>query len=62
MDYPRRYIKEADAAKKLDVAEGTLANWRWKGKGPPYYRMGNMVRYEVGELDRWVAAGKTEAA
>jgi hypothetical protein len=36
----RKYLKPGKAAEKIDnVTVGTLANWRWKEMGPPYYRV-----------------------
>ena len=57
MDH-RKYLKPTDAAKKIDVTVGTLANWRWKGFGPVYYSIGGMIRYADDEIDAWIAAGR----
>jgi hypothetical protein len=54
----RKYLKPADAAKKIDVTVGTLANWRWKEIGPPFYAIGAMIRYADDEIDTWIAAGR----
>jgi excisionase family DNA binding protein len=42
------------AAKYLKVSPGTLRNWRAAGSGPPSYRVGNTVRYHMGEVRAWV--------
>jgi hypothetical protein len=60
--HSRKYLKSADAAKKIGVATGTLANWRWKKVGPPYYVVGGMVRYADDELDGYVTAGRQTTA
>jgi hypothetical protein len=62
MDHdPRKYLKPAQTAKKLEVTVGTLANWRYRKIGPPYYTPGgNMVRYADDELDRWIAASRQD--
>jgi hypothetical protein len=54
----RRYLRSEKAAEKLDVAVGTLANWRSKMTGPPFYRRGGLVLYDADELDLWVERGR----
>jgi predicted DNA-binding transcriptional regulator AlpA len=36
------------------VAEGTLENWRGRGIGPPYYKIGHVVRYDEAEIMAWL--------
>lgn len=57
MDH-RRYLKPAKAAEKINVTVGTLANWRWRGLGPPSYRVGGLILYADDEIDAWIAAGR----
>jgi hypothetical protein len=38
----------------LGVTEQTLANWRYQGTGPRYYRVGALVKYDVADLDRYL--------
>lgn len=38
----------------LDVPTGTLANWRYRGSGPPFVRLGRHVRYRAVDLDDWL--------
>ena len=33
----------------------TLANWRTKGTGPRFIKVGRLVFYDRAELDRWMA-------
>lgn len=40
----------------LKVSERTLANWRWRGCGPPYEKLGGSVRYDPQAVREWVAA------
>jgi hypothetical protein len=61
--HPRKkYLKPADAAEKIGVTTGTLANWRWKRVGPPFYAVGAMIRYADDEVDAFVAAGRQSTA
>ena len=43
-----------EAAKRLGLQESTLANWRWRGCGPPYLRVGGRVRYRLADLANWL--------
>lgn len=52
MDKP--LLTPAEAAQYLCLAVGTLANWRWRGDGPPYVRYGHRVRYRQSDLDVWM--------
>ena len=38
------------AASRLGVTPETLANWRWRGDGPRYVRVGRRVRYRLADL------------
>jgi hypothetical protein len=58
----RTYLRPAAVAEKLGVTVGTLANWRWRSVGPPYYAVGAMIRYADDEIDRWIAAGRQSTA
>lgn len=35
------------------VTMGTLRNWRWNGRGPPWTRIGSRVVYPVVSLVEW---------
>lgn len=34
----------------------TLARWRSEGNGPPFVRIGSLIRYRVRDLDAWLEA------
>jgi hypothetical protein len=40
-----------EAAERLRVSVGTLANWRTAGEGPKFLKFGRRVLYPVPELD-----------
>lgn len=39
-----------EASAMLRLSPATLRNWRWKGSGPPYVRLGSRVLYRRSEL------------
>ena len=41
----------------LQVTTGTLAQWRSRGKGPPYHKIDKrIVRYDQAEIDLYLNA------
>lgn len=49
-------INQKQAAEQLGVKERTLEDYRLRGGGPPFYKIGARVVYDTGELDDWLAA------
>jgi len=43
------------AAARAGLKPGTMASYRVRGGGPPYYRVGGSVAYALDELDAWIA-------
>jgi predicted DNA-binding transcriptional regulator AlpA len=57
-EYPERLLPENEAAEILGVVPGTLANWRARGIGPEYVRLGSRtIRYTREAIE---AFAKTE--
>lgn len=40
----------------LDVPLGTLANWRYQGRGPAFVRLGRHVRYRATDIAEWISS------
>ena len=47
-------LTTAEAAKMLGIAEATLNEWRLRGEGPAYTKMGRLVRYPDYEVERFI--------
>ncbi|MCH7231164.1 helix-turn-helix domain-containing protein [Glycomyces sp. L485] len=43
-----------DAAEFLGVPKGTLAQWRYLGKGPRWSKIGRYARYRWEDLQKYV--------
>ena len=43
-----------EVSRYLGIPQGTLANWRYQGRGPAYVRLGRHVRYRARDVDEWV--------
>lgn len=47
----RRYLAPVDVEAVYGVDSKTLADWRYKGTGPDFSKVGRLVRYSVEDLD-----------
>lgn len=53
---PGDLVDEAEAAAILGVSRQTIANWRWRGCGPRYRKIGQrLVRYHRSDLGKFAA-------
>lgn len=55
-------MTEADVARRLNLAVGTLQSWRITGKGPEFVKLGRAVRYRPEDIERFVQASLTAGA
>jgi hypothetical protein len=46
----------------LCVTEATLADWRYRRRGPAFVKVGRLVRYRPEDLDAWLDAQRTAGA
>ena len=44
------YLKERQAAQLTGLSVSTLREWRYRGRGPRYVRVGRCVRYPLVDL------------
>ncbi|WP_295586882.1 helix-turn-helix domain-containing protein [uncultured Lamprocystis sp.] len=45
---------EKREAERLGFSVRTLQQWRVKGGGPPYFKLGSAVRYDPVQVDSWL--------
>lgn len=43
-----------EVAEALRVDERTLANWRYRGQGPVFLRVGGLIRYAQSDLENFL--------
>ena len=48
-------LNEKVAARYLSLAVPTLRKWRVHGGGPVFMKLGKAVRYDLADLDTWIA-------
>ena len=49
-------LRSDEAAGILNVKPTTLERWRMTGGGPPYLKLGKVVRYRRSDLEAFAAA------
>ena len=50
-----RLLTQRQAAARLNVAPGTLQNWRWKGyPNIPFIKLGHQIRYEAADIEEFI--------
>lgn len=53
-----RLLTTGEAAERLGTSRRTLEDWRLRGDGPVYRKLGRrMVRYCPADLDNFIASG-----
>ena len=48
-------LNQNEAAKILKKSPAWMERSRWNGQGPPFYKIGNSVRYPLDALMEWIA-------
>ena len=60
---PDELISTAEAARLTGNKRGTLVQWRNRGTGPPFYRLGpKNIRYRRGDIERFIAESYVDPA
>ena len=55
-----RLNKPNEVSERLGLPEKTLADWRSRGIGPAYVRLGRHVRYRDSDLERFLQEQTTQ--
>lgn len=53
-----KMLNEIEVAAMLSLAPETLRAWRVRGKGPPFAKLGEAIRYDEDDVKSWVACRK----
>lgn len=48
------FVTPTRVAEVFPVSEGTLANWRSQGGGPPFLKVGGRVGYRLSDVEAWL--------
>ena len=55
------YLDTQAAAERLGLSPRTLEQWRVRGGGPPFLKIGGGVRYQLADLDEWLASRRRKS-
>lgn len=47
---------ETAISKRLECEVKTLQAWRSRGGGPPFIKVGRLVRYDPQDVEAWIAS------
>ena len=53
---PAEFVDEHAAAAELSTPVQTLRHWRTRGGGPPFCKLGALVRYHLPTVRAWALA------
>lgn len=51
---PAKLLTPAEVGEWLALAPQTLAHWRMRGQGPPFVKVGRVVRYRAADVQAWL--------
>lgn len=51
-------VDEQSLADLLDVSTRTIQGWRREHKGPPYIRLGKLIKYDLSDVLPWIKSMK----
>ena len=49
-----------EVAAAIGVKPQTLAAWRNRGEGPPFVKVGKLIRYRTSDINKWLATRLVE--
>jgi excisionase family DNA binding protein len=55
------FLTDQEAARLLRCSRAALVKFRAERRGPPFVRVGRLIRYDKVELFQWVTAQRVDA-
>lgn len=53
---PSKFLDEKQLCAELDISSVTATKWRRNAEGPPFVRVGRLIRYPRESIDAWLAS------
>lgn len=60
MTTDRRYLSPKEVEEEFNIPTTTLEKWRYRKVGPPYRKLGKLVRYHFSEVESWIDRHKVQ--
>jgi len=54
----KQFLDTKEAAVWSGIKINTLRQWRARGEGPPFSRVGRKILYDVGKFQKWIERGE----
>ena len=54
-------LNESSVAKRLHCEVKTLQAWRCRGGGPPFIRVGRLIRYSPDDVREWIESRRVRS-
>lgn len=54
MNSPKTYLSPKEVEELFNLPMTTLEKWRYRKIGPPYLKLGKLVRYRSDEVESWI--------
>ncbi|WP_163340219.1 AlpA family transcriptional regulator [Desulfopila sp. IMCC35008] len=51
-----RLLQQDEVKEMLGLADSTLEQWRLKGKGPKFVKLGRAVRYRLSDVQHYISS------
>lgn len=55
----KRNLSANELSVRWSVTVKTLRQWRWSGKGPPFFKIGGRALYRLEEIEDFEKAGES---
>lgn len=50
-----KLLTQKEVKEIIGLADSTLEQWRLKGKGPKFIKLGRLVRYRLSDIDAYIS-------
>jgi hypothetical protein len=55
-------LTESELSREIKISPITLQQWRHRGEGPPFFKLGRAVRYRRADVTAWLASRRIGVA
>jgi excisionase family DNA binding protein len=56
----QRFLSPKGLAEYFDIPVRTIYGWKYRGEGPPTFKVGRHIRYRVSEVNAWLEAQRDD--
>ena len=51
----KKFLNQIELSRRWKISERTLESWRIRSEGPPFYKIGNRIRYAIEDIEIYEA-------